>query len=191
MGSLSISLLKWSYSSMCCCHSTMLNRVDISAYFNSNTLHKIAPVTDHLLLPGPVALIAYPTKTHLKQYSCELSMLIIFFPVDWRSLRFAHSMNAQPNFGQYLKASLRDLIAATALVILLKLDSNPQFFSPYDLEVQWMTSKNNREPLLYYVKLCASFQSHRWIQTGVKVWKRSILVKIGNWWPRKTIGHLS
>ena len=33
------------------------------------------------------------------------------------------------------KANLRDLIAATGLVILLKLDSNRRFFSPCDLEV--------------------------------------------------------
>ena len=38
--------------------------------------------------------------------------------------------------------------------------------------------ENNRAPLLYYIKLCASFQSHRWIQTGVIVRKRSIQVKI-------------
>ena len=43
-----------------------------------------------------------------------------------------------------------------------------------------MTSKNYREPLLHYIKLCASFQSYRWIQTGVTVWKRSIWVKIGH-----------
>ena len=30
-----------------------------------------------------------------------------------------------------------------------------------------MISKNNRAPLLYYIKLCASFQSHGWIQTRV------------------------
>ena len=40
--------------------------------------------------------------------------------------------------------------------------------------------KNNRTPLLYYIKLCASFQSHRWILTGVTVRKRSIRVKTGN-----------
>ena len=34
-----------------------------------------------------------------------------------------------------------------------------------------LTLKNNRTPLLYYVKLCVSFQSHEWIQTGVTVWK--------------------
>ena len=34
--------------------------------------------------------------------------------------------------------------------------------------------------LLYYVKLCAPFQIHRWIQTGVRVQKRSIRVEIGD-----------
>ena len=34
--------------------------------------------------------------------------------------------------------------------------------------------------VLCYTKLCASFQSHRWIQTGVTVRKRSIRVKIGD-----------
>ena len=63
-----------------------------------------------------------------------------------------------------------------------------------------MTSKNNRELLLYYVKLCASFQIHWWIQTGFAVQKRSIRVEIGKMfsretlkfdgWPWKTIGHL-
>ena len=63
-----------------------------------------------------------------------------------------------------------------------------------------MTSKNNRALLLYYVKLCASFQINWWIQTGFKVQKRSIRVEIGDMltrvtlkfdgWPWKTIGHL-
>ena len=33
------------------------------------------------------------------------------------------------------KGNLRDLIAATGLVILLKLDSNHRFFSPCDFEI--------------------------------------------------------
>ena len=98
------------------------------------------------------------------------------------------------------KTNLRDLIAATGLVILLKFDPNHRFFSPYDLEIWCMTSKNNRAPLLYYIKLCVSFQIHRWIQTEVTLWKRSIRVEIGDFlslvtlkfdgWPWKTIGHL-
>ena len=69
-----------------------------------------------------------------------------------------------------------------------------------DLEFWWMTLKNNRAPLRYCFKLCASFRSHWWIQTKVTVRKRSIRVKIGgllsrvtlkfDGWPWKTIGHL-
>ena len=54
-------------------------------------------------------------------------------------------------------------------------------------------------PLLYCIKLCASFQIHQWIQIGVTVQKRPILVKIYIFfsrvtlqfevWPWKTIGH--
>ena len=78
------------------------------------------------------------------------------------------------------------------------LDQNRQFFVPCDLDIWWMISKNNRAPLLYYVKLCASFQNHGWIQTGIIVRKRPNLVKIGDFlspvtlkfdgW--KTRGHL-
>ena len=112
------------------------------------------------------------------------------------------------------KANLRDLIAATCLVIFLKLDSNHRFFSretpdlgqnrrffrPSDLEIWRMTFKNNRAPLLCYFKLCASFHNHWWIQTGVTIRKRPIKVKIGDFfsrvtlkfdgWPSKTKGHL-
>ena len=48
---------------------------------------------------------------------------------------------------------------------------------PCDLEIWRMTLKNNRAPLLCYFKLCASFRSHWWIQTGVRVRKRPIWVK--------------
>ena len=77
------------------------------------------------------------------------------------------------------KANLRNLIDATGLVILLKLDSKRLFFSPCDLEI-WWTLKNYRAPLLHYIKICASSQTPRWIQTGVTVRKRSIWVKIGD-----------
>ena len=98
------------------------------------------------------------------------------------------------------KANLRDLIAATGLVILLKLDANRRFFRPCDLEIWWMTPTNNKVPLLYYIKFCVSFKMHWWIQTGVTVRKDSVRVKIDDFlshvtlkfdgWPWKTIGHL-
>ena len=54
---------------------------------------------------------------------------------------------------------------------MLNLGQNWWFFVPCDLEIWWMTLENNRAPLLYYIKLCASFQSHGRIETGVTVRK--------------------
>ena len=61
--------------------------------------------------------------------------------------------------------------------------------------------KNCTASLLYCITIGASFQIHRWIQTGVTVRKRSIRVKIGDFssrvtlkidgWPWKTTGLLS
>ena len=77
---------------------------------------------------------------------------------------------------------------------------NRRFIVPCDLQIWWMTLKNNRAPLLRCFKLYASFHNHRWIQTKVTVRKRSIRVKIGDFlsrmtfkfdeWHWKTIGHL-
>ena len=140
------------------------------------------------------------------------------------------------------KVNLRDLIAATGLVILLELDLNRWFsahatlkfdewtkrkighlfyttssmciisnpmvnsnwsYSPKtlnsgqnlwfifvscDLEILWMTVQNNRAPPLYYLKLCASFQSHDgWFKIGVTVRKRSIRVEINDFLSRVTL----
>ena len=63
-----------------------------------------------------------------------------------------------------------------------------------------MTLRNNRAPLLCYFKLCVSFGSHWWTQTGITVRKRPIWVKFNAFfscvtlkfdgWPWKTMGHL-
>ena len=60
----------------------------------------------------------------------------------------------------------------------LNLGQNWRFSVLCDLEIWWMTLTNNRIPLLCYFKLCKPFQSHRWIQTGVTVQKRSIPLKL-------------
>ena len=52
-----------------------------------------------------------------------------------------------------------------------------RFLEPCDLEIWRMTLKNNRAPLLFYFKLCASFRSHWCIDTWVTVRKRPIWVK--------------
>ena len=82
----------------------------------------------------------------------------------------------------------------------LNLGQNRQYFVPCDLSIGCIDLKNNRTSLLYYIKLCASCQSHRWIQTWVTARKRPIWVKVSDFlsrvtlkfdiWPWKTIGHL-
>ena len=48
--------------------------------------------------------------------------------------------------------------------------------------------KNNRAPVLCYFKLCASFQIHRSIQTGVTVRKRPIRVKFDDFFVACDLG---
>ena len=55
--------------------------------------------------------------------------------------------------------------------------SNSTFLEQCDLEIWRMTLKNNRAPLLCYLKLYASFRSHQWIEAGGTVRKRPIWVK--------------
>ena len=57
------------------------------------------------------------------------------------------------------------------------LGQNRWCFVPCDLEIWWMTLENNMAPLLCCFKLCATFHSHRWIQTGVAARKHPIWVK--------------
>ena len=64
------------------------------------------------------------------------------------------------------------------------------FFVPCDLEIWWMTLKNNRAPILCHIKLCASFHRHICIQTVVMVRKwlnwvlTSLTLTIDLWpWP--------
>ena len=80
------------------------------------------------------------------------------------------------------------------------LGKNRRFLELCDLAIWRMTLKNNRAPLLFYFKLCASSRSNWCIQTWVTVRKRPIWVKFDDFfsrvtlksdrWPWKTIGHL-
>ena len=151
--------------------------------------------SDAWITPDVVKLMYRPDHVHAKAVRTKSDILFD----QYRSLRNQVTKVIKENKQKYYneinslcatdpkkmwseinKANLRDLIAATGLVILLKFDPNHRFFSPCDLEIWCMTSKNNRAPLLYYIKLCVSFQIHWWIQTEVTLRKRSIRVEIGD-----------
>ena len=58
--------------------------------------------------------------------------------------------------------------------ICVKIDN---FFSRVILQFDVWPCKNNKAPLLCYLKFCASFRSHWWIQTAGTVQKRPIWIK--------------
>ena len=117
---------------------------------------------------------------------------------EWPSKTIGHLVYTTSSFVHHFKAMgefKMELQSGNA-----QFGQNRWVFVPCDLEIWRRTLKNNRTPLLYYIKLCASFQSHGWIQTGVKVRKRSVGIKIDEFFvpwdlefrqmTLKKIGHL-
>ena len=70
---------------------------------------------------------------------------------------------------------------------LTQIGFKSSIFQPCDLAIWSMTSNNFTAPLPRYIKLCASYQTPRWIRTAVAVRKRSTRVKIGDFLPRVTL----
>ena len=89
-----------------------------------------------------------------------------------------HQFKSKQDNGQNSTPNLRNLIAATDLVILPKSDPNRRFFGPWDLKLWRMTLKNNREPLPCLYKLCVSFHNHPWIRIRVTRRKQSYQSKL-------------
>ena len=129
------------------------------------------------------------------------SKLVIFFPCDVRIWQMTLKNSRAPLLCYFkLCVSFNSHLSFQNGVTVQKFGSKSGIFCPRDLEIRWMTLKNNRAPLLCYFKLCASFYSHLSIQNGVTVRKRQIWVKIGDFlsrvplkfdgWPWKTIGPL-
>ena len=71
---------------------------------------------------------------------------------------------------------MRDSIAATSLVILLKLDSNRRFFILYDLEIRLM--KNNRAPptsrFVHFFKNISKFKLE--LQSGNSQFRSKLMI---------------
>ena len=155
-------------------------------------------------------------KLKLQSANAQLgSKLAIFMSRDleiwWMTLEknrapLLHYIKLCASFQSHVKLELQSGNA--------QFGSNSAIFVPCDLEIWWMTLKNNRAPLLCCFKLSAQFCSHWWIQIGVTVRNRPIWVKMNDFisrvpgwgggggvrgrvtlkfdgWPWKTIGHLS
>ena len=99
------------------------------------------------------------------------------------------------------KTNLRDLIAATGLVIFIKLDSNHRLISPCDLEIWWMPRKTKRHLLytpssfVHHLKSIGEFKLE--LQSGNAQFRSKLAICLShvtlkfNGSPCKIIGHLS
>ena len=99
----------------------------------------------------------------------------------WPWKTTGHLFYATSSFVHYLKAIgdfKLELQSGNA-----QFGSKSTIFVLCDLEIWGMTLKNNRAHLLCCFKLCVSFRSHRWFQTGDTVPKRPIWVKINDFLP--------
>ena len=108
--------------------------------------------TNRKMKTSPVTSSRNPMTAAMKQLAHNVTWVL--YTCNNKSKNIINTYNDNNDN----KGNLRDLIAATGLVILPKLDSNRRFFSPCDLETWWMTSKSYRAHLLHYIKLCASSQ---------------------------------
>ena len=146
-----------------------------------------------------ICLFQNPTKFYhanaFSFWSVDHHQLLLLVPPNspyatmvLTSIMNRHYMNTLSN-----KANLRDLIAATDLVMLLKLDSNRRFFSPCDLEIWWII-----EHLFYTTSMFLCIISNPSVNSN---WSYS--PETLNWiddffscvtlkfdgWPWKTTGH--
>ena len=77
------------------------------------------------------------------------------------------------------KGTCSRLYQALCIISKPSVNSNSSYSPvPCHFEIWRINLKNNRAPLLCYLKLCASFHSHQRILTGVTVRKRPVWVKI-------------
>ena len=153
-------------------------------------LHKTYTKQHHLfrawgLHPIAIAMDVYPyalTETHTKQLQTVNTLTLCYNIILWTKLH--NSLNIIVHNG----TALCEYLTTRQIWGIWKLrpaygpetpnlDQNRWCFVPYDLEISWMTLENNRASLLCCFKLCASFRSHRWFQTGDTVRKRPIWVK--------------
>ena len=97
---------------------------------------------------------------------CDLETWKTIWPILWAISNLVHHFVAIGEFKLELQSGNPPFGSKSAI------------FAPCDLEIWWMTLKNNRAPLLCYIKICTSIYSQWRIQTRVTARKRPNWCKI-------------
>ena len=142
------------------------NRAPLLCYFKL-----YASFRSHRWIQAGVTVLKRPIWVKIDNF---LSCVFLKFD-EWPWKTIGHLFNATSSIVHHFVAN-RDfkleLQSGNAQFV-----SNSTFLEPCDLAIWRMTLKNNRAPLPFYFKLCASFRNHGCIETWVTVRKRPIWVK--------------
>ena len=145
------------------------NRAPLLCYFKLCALFH-----SHLWVQTGVTVRKRPIRVKIDDFFSHVNLQFDGWP--WKTIghlfyatsSFVHNFVAIGKFKMELQSGNANL------------DQNRRFFVSCDLDIWRMTLKNNRAPLLCYFKLCTSFRSHMWIQTGVTVrkWQNWVLTSV-------------
>ena len=103
----------------------------------------------------------------------------------WRWKITGHVFYTAPSFLHHFKAMGEFKLSYSSETI--NSGQNRRFVVSCDLEIWRMTLLNNRAPLLCCFKLCVSFHSHQWIQSGATTRTGPVWVKIDDFFSRLTL----
>ena len=157
-----------------CCKSTIEVRVWISNYIPHKVMYLITyrclNRCRSLSIKGGLGEYTIKISYHL-----QLNIQSMYGGIIWLTREICVCWYSEPNTTRQIWGiwKLRPAYSPETP----NLGQNRWCFVPCDLEIWWMTLENNRASLLCCFKLCATFHSHRWLQTGVTVRKRPIWVK--------------
>ena len=146
-------------------HMTLKNnRAPLLCYFKL-----YASFRSHRWIHGGVTVRKRPIWVKIDDFFSRVTLQFDVWPwktighLFYATLSFVHHFLAIGDFKLDLQSG-NDQFGSNSTI----------FIEPCDLEIWRMTLKNNRAPLLFYFKLCASFCNHWCIETWVTVRKRPI-----------------
>ena len=114
---------------------------------------------------------------HIKYKITPVVMRQLYYAFIYSMIKYGIELYGSSSASNMNKVQV---IQNKLLKMVLKLDTlmpTNDLHKNITRQIWWMTLENNRASLLCCFKLCATFHSHRWIQTGVTVRKRPIWVK--------------
>ena len=137
------------------------NRAPLPCYFKL-----CAPFHSHLWVQTGVTVRKHPIWVKINDFFSRVTLK--FNRWHWKTI--GHLFYAASSFVHHFVAIGNSNLNYSSETP--NLGQNRRFFPMWPWNLTDDLENQNRAPLLCYFKLCASFRSHMWIQTGVTIWKQ-------------------